>query len=53
MNYVTTSLLEVSVHMISWLVTRSTDHVVSWLMTINTIVYLEVNFDLVCTQSVS
>ena len=41
MNYVTTSLLEVSVHMI--------DLVISWLvtlMTVNTIVYLEINVDL-------
>ena len=41
MNYVTTSLLEVSVHTI--------DCVVSWLvtlMTVNTIVYLEINVDL-------
>ena len=41
MNYVTTSLLEVSVHMI--------DLVISWLvtlMTVNIIVYLEINVDL-------
>ena len=44
MNYVSTSPLEVSLHM--------TDLVISWLvtlMTVNSIVYLEVNVDLVCT----
>ena len=38
------NMLEVSLHM--------TDVVISWLvtlMTVNSIVYLEVNFDLVCT----
>ena len=41
MNYVTTSLLEVSVHMIDLVISCLVT-----LMTVNTIVYLEINVDL-------